>query len=87
MKRGGQRNSKIVDWKEAHWELLVAVLLVMGTVLGVTIPLHIQSRNEMIQSRSEMIQINERIEDQITAQNARTDRLYEMFIDLLKKSS
>lgn len=67
------------DWKESHWELLVAVLLVMGTVLGVTIPLHVQSRNEMLQ-------INARIEDHIAAQDARTDRLYEMFIDLVKEN-
>lgn len=75
------------DWKEAHWELLVAVLLVIGTVLGVTIPLHIQSRNEMLEFRSEMNQMNDRTQDQIAAQNVRTDRLYEMFIDLLKKGN
>jgi hypothetical protein len=46
--------------KEWHWEILVAIILVIGTVLGIVIPLHM-------------------------AESARSDRLYEMFIDLLKE--
>lgn len=75
------------SWKEWHWELLVAMLLVIGTVLGVTVPLHIQSRNEMLQYREEMIGITQELRECVASQNARTDRLYEMFIEQLNKKN
>lgn len=56
------------DWKKIHWEMLISIILVIGTILGVTIPLHIQNKTDM------------------AAQAARTARLYEMFVDLIKEN-
>ena len=68
MTKQTKKETSMLEWKKSHWEMLISIVLVIGTILGVTIPLHIQNKTDM------------------AAQAARTDRLYEMFIDLLKQS-
>lgn len=54
-----------------QWQPIAELVLMLATILGSTIVLYIHTDNKV----SSLVQ----------AQNNRTDKLYEMFIDLLKE--
>jgi len=57
-----------------QWQPLIEMIIVLVTILGSTIPLHLHTDSKIEEMRKETAAIN-----------ARADRLYEMFIDLLKE--
>lgn len=59
--------------RNIQWQPLIEMIIVLLTILGSTIPLYIHTDNKIDEMRRES-----------AAQSARTDRLYKMFIDLLK---
>lgn len=61
------------------WQPIVELIIVLVTVLGSTITLYVHTDNKMHAQISEM-------REEVSVQNARTDKLYEMFIDLLKET-
>ncbi len=66
-----------------QWQPLVELSLVLLTILGSTIPLYLHTDNKL---EAGMQCIRQEMRQEIQAQNARTDRLYEMFIQLLKET-
>ena len=54
-----------------QWQPLIEMIIVLLTILGSTIPLYLHTDHKMEELRKET--------------SARSDRLYEMFIDLVKE--
>lgn len=48
-----------MEGRKVYWEFLVAIFLVIGTILGVTIPLHLGMQNQVEAIRQDMNQFNE----------------------------
>ncbi|HET9433042.1 MAG TPA: hypothetical protein VFO37_04760 [Chitinophagaceae bacterium] len=67
-----------METQKIQWQPLVEMAIVLVTILGSTIPLYMHTDNKMAGIQKE-------IREEVQAQNARTDKLYEMFIDLLKE--
>ncbi len=72
-----------------NWQTIIELVIVMGTIVGTTVPLYLHTDNKMQESikeiRQERAEQNIKNDQQAAQQAARTDRLYEMFIDLLKE--
>lgn len=43
-----------MDKKQIHWEILAAMVLFIGTVLGIVIPLHMQTNSQIMAIQQEM---------------------------------
>jgi hypothetical protein len=43
-----------MDKKQFHWEVLASMVLFLGTILGVVIPLHLQTQQQIAAIHSEM---------------------------------
>lgn len=62
-----------------QWQPLVELGLVLVTILGSTIPLYLHTDNKLENSLRE-------IRNEVQSINSRTDKLYEVFIELLKET-
>lgn len=71
------------------FSLIVSILLPLGGVLAFLYKelkeWRSETREETKEIRKEIVSQNERLDKNIATQSARSDRLYEMFIDLLKE--
>ncbi|HET9433043.1 MAG TPA: hypothetical protein VFO37_04765 [Chitinophagaceae bacterium] len=73
------------DKVKFQWQPLVELSLVLVTILGSTIPLYLHTDNKLEASIQAIRQDIAVVRQESAAQTARTDKLYEMFIDLLKE--
>lgn len=64
-------NKESTRW---YWQPVVEIVIVIVSILGTTLPLYLHTDSKI-----------QAIHQEIKEQNARTDRLYEMFIDLVKE--
>jgi len=67
-----------IEEKIHRWQPLIELIVVLATIVGTTVPLYIHTDNTTKEMISE-------IRRDMQVQNARSDRLYEMFVELLKE--